>query len=212
MVADHVGADLHRLTSELDKLLISLPENDRRVTPEIVEREIGVSKDFNAFELRSAIINRDVFKANQIINYFDSNPKSGSLFTLLPMLFTYFQNLMIAYYAPNRQNENELAKFLDLRGAWAAREYITGMRNYTGVKVMAIIEKFKEVDAKIKGLDNPSTPVGELMKELIFLSFTDAEERGGESRRALLRVFSAGARFRFLPSLPPVSRKQPTSV
>ncbi len=63
-------------------------------------------------------------KANQIINYFDSNPKSGSLFTLLPMLFTYFQNLMIAYYAPNRQNENELAKFLDLRGAWAAREYI----------------------------------------------------------------------------------------
>ena len=168
MVADHVGADLHRLTSELDKLLISLPENDRRVTPEIVEREIGVSKDFNAFELRSAIVNRDVFKANQIINYFDSNPKSGSLFTLLPMLFTYFQNLMIAYYAPNRQNENELAKFLDLRGAWAAREYITGMRNYTGVKVMAIIEKFKEVDAKIKGLDNPSTPVGELMKELIF--------------------------------------------
>lgn len=109
MVADHVGADLHRLTSELDKLLISLPENDRRVTPEIVEREIGVSKDFNAFELRSAIISRDVFKANQIINYFDSNPKSGSLFTLLPMLFTYFQNLMIAYYAPNRQNENELA-------------------------------------------------------------------------------------------------------
>ncbi len=150
------------------KLLISLPENDRRVTPEIVEREIGVSKDFNAFELRSAIVSRDVFKANQIINYFDSNPKSGSLFTLLPMLFTYFQNLMIAYYAPNRQNENELAKFLDLRGAWAAREYITGMRNYTGVKVMAIIEKFKEVDAKIKGLDNPSTPVGELMKELIF--------------------------------------------
>ncbi len=61
MVADHVGADLHRLTSELDKLLISLPENDRRVTPEIVEREIGVSKDFNAFELRSAIISRDVF-------------------------------------------------------------------------------------------------------------------------------------------------------
>ena len=77
MVADH--GSRFALTSELDKLLISLPENDRRVTPEIVEREIGVSKDFNAFELRSAIISRDVFKANQIINYFDSNPKSGSL-------------------------------------------------------------------------------------------------------------------------------------
>lgn len=75
---------------------------------------------------------------------------------------------MIAYYAPNKQNENEFAKFLDLRGTWAAREYITGMRNYSGVKVMAIIDKMKEVDAKSKGLDNPFTSAGELMKELIF--------------------------------------------
>ncbi len=168
MIADHIGADLHRLTSELDKLFISLPDNNRRVTPELVEKEIGVSKDFNAFELRSAIINRDVFKANQIIKYFDSNPKSGSLFALLPMLFSYFQNLMIAYYAPNKQNENDLAKFLDLRGTWAVRDYIAGMRNYSGVKVMAIIDKFKEIDAKSKGLDNPYTSAGELMKELIF--------------------------------------------
>ncbi len=168
MIADHVGADLHRLTSELDKVLLSLPENDKRVTPEIVEREIGVSKDFNAFELRSAVINRDVFKANQIINYFDKNPKSGSLFAILPMLFSYFQNLMIAYYAPNKQNENEFAKFLDLKGTWGVRDYIAGMKNYSGVKVMQIIDKFKEVDAKSKGLDNPNTPAGELMRELIF--------------------------------------------
>ena len=168
MIADHVGADLHRLTSELDKVLISLPESDRRVTPEVVEREIGVSKDFNAFELRSALINRDVFKANQIIKYFDNNPKSGSLYALLPMLFSYFQNLMIAYYAPNKQNENELAKFLDLRSVWGVRDYTLGMRNYSGVKVMEIIDKMKEVDAKSKGLDNPFTSAGELMKELVF--------------------------------------------
>ena len=168
MIADHIGADLHRLTSELDKLLISFPEKDRRVTHELVEKEIGVSKDFNAFELRSAIINRDVYKANLIIKYFDGNPKSGSLYALLPILFSYFQNLMIAYYAPNKQNENELAKFLDLRGTWAVRDYITGMRNYSGMKVMGIIDKFKEVDAKSKGLDNPFTSAGELMKELIF--------------------------------------------
>ena len=168
MIADHIGADLHRLTSELDKLLISLPDGDRRVTPEIVEKEIGVSKDFNAFELRSAIISRDVFKANQITKYFDSNPKSGSLYALLPMLFSYFQNLMIAFYAPNKQNENEFAKFLDLRGTWGLRDYIAGMRSYSGVKVMAIIDKFKEIDAKSKGLDNPYTSAGELMKELIF--------------------------------------------
>lgn len=168
MVADHIGADLHRLASELDKLLISLPKNEKRVTPEIVEKVIGISKDFNAFELRSAIVNRDVFKANQIINYFDNNPKSGSIFALLPMLFSYFQNLMIAYYAPNKQNENGLAKFLDLKVTWAVRDYIAGMRNYNGVKVMAIIDKFREVDAKIKGLNNPNTSAGELMKELVF--------------------------------------------
>ena len=129
---------------------------------------IGVSKEFNAFELRNAIVNRDVFKANQIINYFDSNPKSGSLFALLPMLFSYFQNLMLAYYAPNKQDEKALSLFLDLKSTWAVRDYITGMRNYNGVKVMQIIDKFREVDAKSKGISNPNTSAGELMKELIF--------------------------------------------
>lgn len=168
MIVDHVGADLNRLTSELEKLLISLPDNDRRVTPDIVERKIGVSKDYNGFELRSAVINRDVYKANQIMKYFDKNPKAGSIYSFLPLLFSYFQNLMIAYYAPQKNNENELAKFLELRGGWAARDYMTGMRNYSGVKVMQIIGKFREIDARSKGVDNPSTGAGELMKELLF--------------------------------------------
>lgn len=168
MIADHIGADLHRLTSELDKLFISLSETDKRVTPDIVEREIGVSKEFNAFELKNAIINRDVFKANLIVNYFDSNPKAGSLYALLPILFSYFQNLMIAYYAPNKQNKDELAKFLDLKSSWGVYDYLTGMKNYSGMKVMEIIDKFKEIDAKSKGLDNPFTSAGELMKELLF--------------------------------------------
>lgn len=168
MIADSIGADLHRLISELDKVLISLPLDQQRVTPDIVEKEIGVSKDFNAFELRNAIVNKDVFKANQIIKYFDNNPKSGSLFAILPLLYNYFQNLMIAYYCPHRGNENELARYLDLHGGWAVRDYATGMRNYSGVKVMAIISKFREIDARSKGIENPSTPAGELMKELIF--------------------------------------------
>ena len=168
MIADHVGADLHRLTSELDKILISFSEADRMVTPEIVEKEIGVSKDFNAFELRSAIIQRDVYKANLITKYFDNNPKAGSLFSFLPMLFSYFENLMIAFYSPNRSNENALAQFLELRNGWAARDYLTGLRNYSGMKTMQIISKIREIDAKSKGLDNPNTASSELMKELIF--------------------------------------------
>lgn len=168
LIADSIGADLSRLSSELEKVILSLPEQDRRVTPQVVEDQIGVSKDFNSFELRDAIVNRNVFKANQIIKYFDDNPKAGSIYSFLPMLFNYFQNLMIAYYAPKRQSQEGVAEWLELRNSWAAKDYMTGLRNYGGVKVMQIIGKIREIDAKSKGLDNPNTPPGELMKELIF--------------------------------------------
>ena len=168
MIADSIVADLHRLTSELDKVLAALPDDNKRVTPEIVEKQIGVSKDFNAFELRDAIVNRNVYKANQISIYFDNNPKAGSLFQILPLLFNYFQNLMIAFYCPQKANQEAVAKWLDLKNPWAAKDYMTGMRNYSGLKVMQIISKIREIDAKSKGLDNPNTPPGELMKELIF--------------------------------------------
>jgi len=171
LIADSIGADLSRLTSELDKVIISLPKEDRRVTPQVVEDQIGVSKDFNAFELRDAIVNRNIFKANQIIKYFDNNPKAGSLYSFLPMLFNYFQNLMIAFYAPKRQSQEAVAEWLELRSPWAAKDYMTGMRNYSAMKVMQIISKIREIDAKSKGLDNPNTPSGELMKELIFYIF-----------------------------------------
>ena len=168
MIADHIGADLNRLTSELDKLGIALPEDDRRVTPEVVERNIGVSKDFNAFELRSAIVNRDIFKVNQIIKYFDNNPKAGTLYALLPLLFNYFQNLMLTYYAPDKNNQQALADFLELRNVWGVKDYMAGARNYSGKKVLQVLEKIRETDAKSKGLDNPNTSPGDLMKELIF--------------------------------------------
>ena len=167
IIADHVGADLNRLVSVIDKLLISLPENNRVIGVEVIEQQIGVSKDFNAFELRNALVNCDIYKANQIIKYFDNNPKAGSIFSFLPLLFSYFQNLMIAYYAPSK-NENAVAQYLEQRGGWAARDYIAGMRNYSGKKTMQIISKFREIDAKSKGINNPNTSTGDLMKELIF--------------------------------------------
>ena len=168
LIADAIGADLSRLTGELDKVIISLPKESRRVTPQVVEDQIGVSKEFNSFELQNAIVNRNVFKANQIVKYFDDNPKAGNIYQFLPMLFSYFQNLMIAYYAPQKQSQEGVAEWLELRNPWAAKDYMTGLRNYSGMKVMQIISKIREIDAKSKGLDNPNTPPGELMKELIF--------------------------------------------
>ena len=168
MIADATGTDLARLTTEMEKLATVLPADDQRVTPALVERHVGVSKDFNAFELRDAIINRNVYKANQIVTYFEKNPKAGSVYSMLPLLFSYFQNLMAAYYAPNPKSQESVAQHLGLRSAWGAREYLTGMQNYRGGKVLQIIHKMREVDAKSKGLDNPSTPADELMQELVY--------------------------------------------
>ena len=171
LIADSIGADLSRLTGELEKLMLALPADNRQVTPELVEKQIGVSKDFNSFELRDAIVNRNVFKANQIINYFDSNPKAGSIYSFLPMIFNYFQNLLIAFYCPQRANQEAVAQWLELRSPWAAKDYMTGMRNFSATKVMQIIYKIRETDAKSKGIENPNTAPGELMKELLFFIF-----------------------------------------
>lgn len=168
MIAEHIGADLSRLISELDKVMISLPDDNRRVTPDIVEREIGVSKEFNIFELRTAIIERNVFKANQIVKYFDKNPKAGSLFSCLPLLYTFFQNLMVAFYAPDKNNDNNIAAFLELKSVWALKDYRVGMRNFSAMKTLQILAKIRETDAKSKGLDSLNTSTDDLMRELVF--------------------------------------------
>lgn len=168
MIAEHIGADLSRLISELDKVMISLPDDDRRVTPDVVERKIGVSKEFNIFELKTAIIERNVFKANQIVKYFDKNPKAGSLFSCLPLLYTYFQNLMVAFYAPDKNNDNNLAAFLELKSVWGLKDYRVGMRNFSAMKTLQILAKIRETDAKSKGLDSLNTSTDDLMRELIF--------------------------------------------
>ena len=100
MMAEFVGADLSRMAGELEKLIITLPRGQKRITPEQIERNIGISKDYNNFELRNALVAKDVFKANQIIKYFEENPKTNPLQMTLSVLFNFFSNLMLAYYAP----------------------------------------------------------------------------------------------------------------
>jgi DNA polymerase-3 subunit delta len=168
MIADNVGSDLNRLSSELDKLFITLPAENKHITPEIVEQQIGVSKDYNLYELTNAVIRKDVVKANQIVYYFSKNPDAGSVYNILPSLFRFFQNLMIAYYAPDRTNRNALANLLGLRFASMAEDYIQAMHNYSGRKTMNIISKIREIDEKSKGIDCGNTSKSDLLKELIF--------------------------------------------
>lgn len=167
MLADFVGTDLSRLTGELEKLIITLPKGQTRVTPEQIERNIGISKDYNNFELRSALVERNVLKANQIINYFEKNPKTNPLQMTLSLLFGFYSNLMLAYYAPEK-SEQGIASFLGLKNPWQAREYQTAMKRYSGVKTMQIIGEIRYTDAKSKGIGNSSLTDSELLRELVF--------------------------------------------
>ena len=167
MMADFVGTDLSRMTGELDKLIITQPTGQTRITPEQIEKNIGISKDFNNIELRNAIIRKDVLKANQIIKYFEDNPKNNPIQLTLAFLFSFFSNLMLAYYAPDK-SENGVAAFLCFKTPWQAKDYITAMIKYSGVKTMSIIHEIRYTDAKSKGVGNPSIESGDLLKELIF--------------------------------------------
>lgn len=168
MMAEFVGADLNRMAGELDKLVITLPQGVTRVSPEQIELNIGISKDYNNYELRSALVVKDVLKANKIIKYFEENPKTNPIQMTLSVLFGFFSNLMLAYYAPEK-TEQGIAAQLGLRSPWQAREYIMAMRQYSGVKVMQIIGEIRYCDARSKGVGNSSLSDGDLLRELIYV-------------------------------------------
>ena len=167
MMAEFVGADLSRMAGELEKLIITLPRGQKRITPEQIERNIGISKDYNNFELRNALVAKDVFKANQIIKYFEENPKTNPLQMTLSVLFNFFSNLMLAYYAPDK-SEQGIANQLGLKSPWQSKDYMAAMRKYSGVKVMQIIGEIRYCDAKSKGVCNPSLGDGDLLRDLVY--------------------------------------------
>lgn len=170
VMAAHIGGDLKRLSSELDKLLLSFaPGAPRKITSDIIEQQIGISKDYNVFELKDAIVRKDALKAHRIAKYYNDNPKAGGLFKVLPMMFNLFQNLMLCYYIPKPITESAIMAQLGLKNTWATKDYITAKQNYSARKTLGIISKLREIDARSKGVNNntTTTPASELLKELI---------------------------------------------
>lgn len=167
MVCESVGSDLSRLSGELDKLVLALPEGETRIGASFVERHVGISKEFNNFELVSALVAKDVLKVNRIVKYFNDNPKNFSLQLTLSVMFGFFSNLMLAYYAPKRTEEG-IAEWTEQPRWQVGRNILPAMRNYTGVKVMQIIGKLRETDAKSKGVGNTMATPGDLLKELAY--------------------------------------------
>ncbi len=167
VLAESVGSDLNRLAGELDKLVLALPPGLNRVNIELVEKNIGISKEFNMWELRSALINKDVMKANRIIYHFEQNPKANPPVMIVSALFNYFAQLMQAHYCPDR-SEKGMMEHLDLRNSWQLRDYTTGMRNFNAMKTMLIIGKLRETDARLKGIERGNLTDADIMHELVY--------------------------------------------
>ena len=167
MMAEAVGPDLNRMASELDKLILSLPNGSHLVTVDMVRERIGVSRNFNVFELQDALVNKDVARVNRIVKYFDDNPKENPIQMVLPFLFKYFTNLLLAFYSPD-MTEHGIAQWLGLADWQARRNVLPAMRLYKGMKVVYILSEIRRADARSKGVGNPAISNGELMKELMF--------------------------------------------
>lgn len=167
LMADHIGADLSRVVSELDKLSIAMPGEGSVITMDIVATHIGVSKEFNIFELTDALAEKNAKKAFQIAKYFDNNPKNYPIQRTLPQLFRFFQNLFLAYYAPDRSLRG-LANYLGLREWQVKTNVLPPMQHYKAKKAMNILSAIRRTDARSKGIDNPSVSDGELLRELLF--------------------------------------------
>lgn len=167
MLTDHVGNDISKLIPQLQKLEISLDEGGRRITSELIEKNVGISKDYNNFELQKAIIHKDTLTANRIVNHFGMNPKDHPIMVTITVLFNYFSNLLECFWLP-RKDEQSIMSALNIRSSYFARDYLTGVRNYNARKVMDIISDLRTFDARSKGVDNISASHGELLKELVY--------------------------------------------
>jgi len=166
MLCDFLGTDLGKVANELDKLAITNPSRTRKITPEIIERNIGFSKDFNVFELLDALISNDKVKAFKIIRYFAENKKANPIQMVIAQLFGFFSNLMIFHYLPIKTAE---AAASELRvHPFVAKSYVKAAQRFNAWKTMNIISLIRETDARSKGVENVATDDGDLMKELIY--------------------------------------------
>ena len=164
MLVEFLGTDLGKINNELEKLCIILPP-ERTITPESIEENIGISKDFNNFELRKAIGARDVVKSHRIVNYFAQNPKDNPMVLTIGLLFGFFQNLMIYHGLPSK-DKNTVAKSLSINPYFVS-EYVSAAQNYPMRQVSHVINLLRDADVKSKGVGAYNLSQGDLLKELL---------------------------------------------
>jgi len=166
LLVESLGADLSKIANELKKLAIILGDV-KAIDETHIEKNIGISKDYNAFELTNAIASRDVLKANKIINYFEQNPKAAHIVTLIPLIFNFHERLMKAHFS-NANDINSLMSSLRMSYP-AAKEVMQAKRIYPVKKVANNIVLLQEFDLKSKGINRGPGSDADLLRELIFL-------------------------------------------
>lgn len=170
LLCQYIGAPLSKLFGEVNKLITIKGGEGSRITCEDVEKNIGISKDFNNYELISAISSKNYPKAVQIIKYFESNPKTNPTVMTTAALFSYFSNLVIAHYTQDK-SENSLKEATGIRFAGAYRELLEGMRNYNAYRAVMAVHAIRDFDVESKGVQSFQNEY-QLLQELIFKIFT----------------------------------------
>lgn len=164
MLSDHIGTDIARLYSELDKL--SILADDKNITPLLIEQNIGISKDFNNFELEDALCRRDAAKAFRIVDYFEHNPKNNPTMPTVAMLFSFFSGALLASTSRDKSAESIMTA-VGTRSAWRARKFLEAARMYNTRSLINIIGFLRECDTRSKGIGSRQDQYA-LLKELVY--------------------------------------------
>lgn len=164
MLAEYLGNDLSKIANELEKLMLNVAAG-AEITLKHIQDNIGISKEYNVFELQAALAQKNAFKANQIINYFEANPKANPIVLVLGNLNNYFGKVLTYHYVKDKSPQN-LARELGV-SPYFVKDYEQAARSYSYGKTMQIISYLREYDVKSKGVES-NADHGGLMKELIF--------------------------------------------
>lgn len=163
-LCEYVGNDLHRLTNEIDKLMIA--SQDNTITVEQVMSGVGVSKEYNIFELQKALIRKDTLLANKIVNYFEANTRKNPMIPVVAFLYSFFSKLLAASQVADKSDKG-LVSALKI-SPYAAKDYVYALRQYPTDKIIYTISSLKEADLKLKGVNSGSDTEGQILRELVF--------------------------------------------
>ncbi|HQB69162.1 MAG TPA: DNA polymerase III subunit delta [Paludibacteraceae bacterium] len=166
MLAEYLGNDLTRIVHEVEKLLITKPKEQASITPELIERNIGISKDYNNFELVSALTNKDILKCNRIVDYFGKNSKNNPLVVTITVIFNFFSNLLL-YHSLKDKSQMNVANELKIN-PYFVKDFQQAAKLYNSSKVTQVISDIRKADVQSKGFVNSSISDYDLLKELVF--------------------------------------------